>query len=479
MTFRKTLIAAMVASAAGGAHAVPALNGATALSAPAAVGTNETTQPFALANNYVQELVTDVAYMDGYFGPGGYPSTFRNFDMIGFGGASNQFIYIPHEVGTGGGVTRYNRDNGDAALLLIGNNSGVFESNPAVWNPLNDDFGGVDPAVTTPSGTLVVAEEWSGNGRMFELLNPTTATGTADANWRWLSNLPAVSHEGVKFDSGGNMYFIDENNSGSLYKFVPTAAGDYSAGQTFVLVDNDYAGNANENWNSAANLAQDRTGAATWVALTDAAGNALTLADPFDFSGDGDHRAGRFAADELNATPFGRPEDLELGVLGNGNEVLYLATTSEQVVYSFELNPNGLDVITREFLTSGTLDHFGNPIGVSCNAAVYGLCSPDNLALDADGNVYVIEDQGIGDIWQAIDADMDGIADVVGLLASLGPFGSEPTGFIMDPNDPNVFYVNIQHPNSGNDALWKISYVPTPPAALLLLAGVPLLRRKR
>ena len=66
---------------------------------------------------------------------------------------------------------------------------------------------------------------------------------------------------------------------------------------------------------------------------------------------------GRFAADELGATPFGRPEDLEIGVLANGKEVLHLATTSEQKVYSFEL-VNDMDVITREFLTAtGTVDY--------------------------------------------------------------------------------------------------------------------------
>ena len=479
MYFKKSLIAAIVTAAAGSAHAVPALTGTNALTAPAsAANTNESTNPFLLANGWKQELVVDVNTLDAQFTAAGdtYPATFRNWDMIDFGGASSEFIYIPHEVGAGGGVTRYNRTSGDAALLLVGNNSGSFESDPAAWNPQSDDFGGVDPAVTTPAGTLVVAEEWSGNGRMFELLNPTTATGAGDASWRWLSNLPAVSHEGVKFDSTGNMYFIDENNSGSVYKFVPTTAGDYSAGQTFVLRDTDAVDSeAAGNWNS---VSYDRTGSALWVALTDANGMALTATDPFDFSGDGNNRKGRFAADELGATPFGRPEDLEIGVLANGKEVLYLATTSEQKVYSFEL-VNDMDVITREFLTAtGTVDYSGNPIGVSCNASSYGLCSPDNLAVDAEGNLYIIEDQAIGDIWQAIDNDRDGVADVVGLLASLGPFGSEPTGFIMDPNDAQTFYVNIQHPTSGNDALWKLSYVPTPSAALLLLAGLPLLRRR-
>ena len=34
------------------------------------------------------------------------------------------------------------------------------------------DFGALDPATWTPANTLLVAEEWSGEGRMFEVMNP-------------------------------------------------------------------------------------------------------------------------------------------------------------------------------------------------------------------------------------------------------------------------------------------------------------------
>ena len=57
--------------------------------------------------------------------------------------------------------------------------------------------------------------------------------------------VPRTSHEGIQFDKAGNMYFIDELNGGSLYKFTSAAtvaakiksgkADYFAAGQTFVL----------------------------------------------------------------------------------------------------------------------------------------------------------------------------------------------------------------------------------------------------
>ena len=68
----------------------------------------------------------------------------------------------------------------------------------------------------TPTGSLPTAEEWASGGRIFEQLNPETVTSPADAEWQWLSNIPAVSHEDVKFDRAANIHFVDENSSGFL-----------------------------------------------------------------------------------------------------------------------------------------------------------------------------------------------------------------------------------------------------------------------
>ena len=77
--------------------------------------------------------------------------------------------------------------------------------------------------------------------------------------------IPRVSHEGIQFDSDLNMYFIDELNGGSLYKYAPAAswgeiksgrAGYFDAGQTFVLRVGD-------------GTTPNATGAYTWVPITD------------------------------------------------------------------------------------------------------------------------------------------------------------------------------------------------------------------
>lgn len=266
----------------------------------------------------------------------------------------------------------------------------------------------------------------------------------------WQSSIPAVAHEGLRFDSSGVLYFIDEDNSGSIYKFVPLKAGKLDRGQSFVLKVDAFTGNPAQNWNSATNIATVRSGPATWVPMTDELGNALTVADPFAFV---TTTGGRSAADELGGTPFGRPEDMDVGVLANGNEVVYCAITSENLVIAIELVSDAMAIV-HDFVRSTvtTNEATGNPVG----GGSAGFNSPDNLAVGHDGTVYVIEDSNPGDIWRARDANDDGVAESVGRWASLGVSGSEPSGMIADPNDPSRFFVVVQHPSSNNDAIWEI-----------------------
>lgn len=454
---KRIVLAAAVAAVSSNAHALEPF---TPLTASATLGnTSENTNPFLLPSGWLQTEVTDVGAMNGLFG-GAYPTTFRAWDMLDIGGATKQFVYLPHEVQTGAGVTRYDRDAGTAVILIQGNNSGTFDANPADgWSHQADDFGAFDPAVLTPSNSLLVAEEWSGNGRIFELTNPETATSPVDASWRWLSKVPSVSHEGLKFDAAGNLYFIDEWNSGSIYKYVPKVPGDLSVGQTFVLRDDDGLHDAALNYNQAPNtVLANRTGPATWVPMTDADGNPLTTQDPFVYTFNQATRGGLLAADELGGTPYGRPEDLIRSTLANGHEVIYVATTSEQAVYSIELNPNEdgntTDAYVRVFAQGGVTVNSAGAVVPAGAQGTYGLGSPDNLAIDADGQILINEDQNPGDIWAATDANGDGVAEKIDLWTSLGPFGSEPTGVIKDPR--GGFLVNVQHPSSNNDALWSL-----------------------
>jgi secreted PhoX family phosphatase len=106
-----------------------------------------------------------------------------------------------------------------------------------------------------------------------------------------------------------------------------------------------------------------------------------------------------------------------------------------------------------------------NTIDLATGTAVgSALASPDNLALDNDGNIYVVEDRNGGsddDIWFAKDLNQDGdlldAGEGIGRWATNGTVGSEFSGLYFDPFDDNRAWVNIQHPASDNDRTIEIS----------------------
>jgi Bacterial protein of unknown function (DUF839) len=265
-----------------------------------------------------------------------------------------------------------------------------------------------------------------------------------------LSKVPAVSHEGLRFDKAGVLYFIDESNTGSIYKYVPTVSGNLGNGQSFVLRVTAYTGNVTLDWNS--NLTSPRVGAATWVPITDVNGTKLTSADPFQFNS-AISTGGRAAADEVFGTPYGRPEDVVMSTDKDGREVLYFAATSEHAVYAVTLlNKDNADV--KIFCDRNTIDiATGLPVGGN-------FTNPDNVAVDFEGTIYVVEDQPppVADIWQAVDADNNGVADYLARWLGLGASGSEPTGLFFSPNTLTRAIVSIQHPDSGNDAIFEINF---------------------
>lgn len=386
------------------------------------------------------------------------------FDMLAFDDTGEN-IFIPHESPFGAGVTRYDIDGDFAETLFAGDQQGVNGN----WA---NDYGAFDPATYTPTGTLLLGEEWAGEGRIIEVLNPHAPVAAIQR--RELTSIPNVSHEGLRFSADGKtLYFVDEDNSGSIYKFVMRRFGDYERGQVFVLRVNDFAGDAAAAYNAAANATAVRVGRATWVPMTDAGGTPLTTIDPFANHGGPDARSGRFAADELGGTPYGRPEDVEIGRLQNGREVLYFAATSEQAVYAIEL-VNDRHATVRLAAKEGT-----TPKNLGFPATSGVLNSPDNLAQDALGNIYVIEDAPNGsavggDIWFMRDADTDGVAESLDHFMTLQVAGSEATGMIFNPTKPTQFVVAVQHPNSTDlglvpngfgDAIWSfdLAHIVAPP----------------
>ena len=387
------------------------------------------------------------------------------FDMIAYDDTGT-FIFIPHETPFGAGVSRHNIVTRTTEVLFRGDGRGAANN----WT---NDYGAFDPCRFTPNGTLFLAEEWAGEGRVIEVLNPFAAP--AEIMIRELNSIANVAHEGINFSvkDDRTIYYIDEWNSGSIYKFVMKRKGDYTQGQTFVLRVDAFNGNAAADYNAPANLGQPRTGAATWVPLTDSNGVPLPgIRDPFRNGpsidpGNPAALGGRGAADDVKGTPYGRPEDVEVARLRNGNEVVYIAMTSENAVYGVEILS---ETKARVFVFASQA---GTPKNLGAAATTGVLNSPDNLAQDALGNIYVIEDAPNasnigGDIWFIRDANNDGVAESLDHFMSIRADGSEATGMIFNPKVPTQFVIAVQHPDSTDlavvpdglgDAVWAFDLV--------------------
>ena len=339
-----------------------------------------------------------------------------------------------------------------------------------IWQSLVfEDHTSFDPSFWTPWGTFVTGEEsWctsqtgcasSIHGRLFELKNPLDApaiTGplTAESNdgadFVHQNVIPRTSHEGIQWDKHGNMYFIDELNGGNIYKY--TSAADFAkvknghedyfaAGRTFVLRVGDGS-------------TPNATGSYLWIPITDDNGaplpGALTITDPNGVTSVDARNTTNLTA--FKGTDYQRPEDLLIQTLG-GRQYLYMTTTTTNQVFRLDLQNQEIAI----FANRQTID-LATEVAVGS-----ALANVDNLAIDAEGNVYIVEDFGGGegdDIWLAKDLNNDGDltdpGEGLGRWASNGTEGSEFTGLYFDPFDKRRAWVNIQHPDSGNDRTIEI-----------------------
>lgn len=371
------------------------------------------------------------------------------------GPQKGRYLFTPFESGQSG-IQRTD--------LLTGETETIF------YSVEPGDFVRWDASYWTPWGTYITAEEeWCSAltgcttnpyGRLFELTNPITAPGitepvtstsNAGAELHHRNIIPRVSHEGIQFDKNLNMYFIDELNGGSLYKYTSAAnwgeiksgrASYFDAGQTFVL----RVGNG---------LTPNATGSYTWVPLTDRVGNplpgTLVITDPNGVTSLDARNTTDLPA--FKGTDYQRPEDMQIQTV-KGVERLYVTTTTTNETYVLNLKT---DTITM-FANRATTD-------LATGAAVgSAYASPDNLAMDHEGNIYIIEDRNGGvdnDIWFAQDLNKDGdlldAGEGIGRWASNGTVGSEFSGLYFDPTDKRRAWVNIQHPDSDNDRTIEIT----------------------
>jgi uncharacterized protein len=411
----------------------------TPLNGSTPVGSLPETAPFTLSNPAFTQQAVVINNSPTNYGD--------NWDMIDTnrtGPDAGRYLFTPYETGSAG-VMRLDTLTNTAQTIVAPGTQGFVSGDASRW---------------TPWGSYLTAEEsWgtgSTKGRLFEVTNPLAAVGSVNFVNRTTA-LPNISHEGLAFDNSNNLYFIDEVDGGAVYKFTstnPNAANGndfFAAGQTFALKAD-----------------VGKTGAFSWAALTDVSGTLLAATASSDLASSSFD--GRKAADLVSATNYNRPEDLDMQHSANG-EILYVATTTDHEVYAVNLTTNSVSL----FANRSTIDL---ATGLAVGSA---FTNPDNIAIDADGNIYVVEDQpgGNADIWFGKDLNKDGdLTDSGEGLArwmSLSTKGSEPTGLYFDVFNPSVAYINVQHADSDKDTLMKITSpapVPLPAAVWMLGSGL-------
>ena len=204
---------------------------------------------------------------------------------------------------------------------------------------------------------------------------------------------------------------------------MPAKRGDLSDGQLYALKITGLS-DADQKWSEA--TFNNKVGAFEWVALD--MNQVVVDADA--------------AANAVNATEFGRPEDVE--VIGR---TLYVATTSEDRVVAIDLNKN----VLTSFVAAGL-----NVPVENRTAGITGFNSPDNLAQGPDGRLWIVEDNFASDIYVA-GKDKGGTAETVELFASLKDPGAEISGIYFG-KDPKTLLFSVQHPDKPlADGTWKIS----------------------
>ena len=267
----------------------------------------------------------------------------------------------------------------------------------------------------TPRNTIMVCEEITNSidvnadsyediGWIIEI-DPTTRTvinqdgiGGADKLWA----MGHQAHENVTITPNQTVAYwgADNASNGFLYKFVPVVAGNFSAGNLYVLKTTGL-------------------GAGTWETVTN-----TTKAE----------RNNTIAASiTAGGYNFNRIEDVEVGPDGK----VYFASTATGRV--FRLTDNGTTISNLEVFVDKTL------FNVDGNSVQFEW--PDNLAFDGEGNLWVLQDGGDNHVW--VVAPTHTAANPAIRVFGNTPTGSEPTGITFSP-DYNFLFISMQHPSASN-----------------------------
>lgn len=372
-------------------------------------------QPWIIPDGFTQYVVSDESDLNIY--PGGSDDWHDMNTVNETGKDAGRYLYRTHEVRSG---AQYGTPPNGAVSVVD------LETGKASVIAQDISYDALDGIRWTPWGTVLFAEEIT-RGRLLEIVLAKNDPMTAAAAVIDRPMLGRIAHEGIEVGPDGSVYVIDEFNGGSIYRFVPDRYGDLSSGQLYALQIQGIS-DAEQEWAAYDAVANPHTGSFAWVALD----MAQVQIDA------------RVAADDVHATEYGRPEDLEM--IG---QVLYVANTTEDRVLAIDLKK----MTITSFVQAGV-----NVAVENRSLQVTGFNNPDNLASSPNGDLVIIEDNVPSDIWFAAkDGDHDGYADDVFLFASLTDPSAEGTGIYWG-KDPDTMFVNIQHSAAPDgDGTWAIT----------------------
>jgi secreted PhoX family phosphatase len=318
-----------------------------------------------------------------------------------------RYLFRTHELGSNGGVSVTDLFTG--ATHIVARRADWERFDGIAWTPWGTLLAGEE---TRPSALKDPEVPNAVGGHVYEI-DPSSG------GVRVLAAVGARAHEGIRLDRNGNLYGISEASPGFIYRFVPERYGDLTRGTLYALRIVEDLG--------------DRTGWGEWVALD---------GDPARLDSDQE-------ALDKGATAYARPEDVEIGTSSGddrrGNHTLYVAITSENRVLAIHLAPEAPGRPGQVFVSD-----YVRP-GVNATAE---FSSPDNLALDQAGNLYITEDPGGSsangktqgdDVWFApFNPASARQAQSILRFLSITDCDAEPTGVYVSPSGKTLF-LDIQH----------------------------------
>lgn len=392
------------------------------------------------------------------------------------GSSTNGWLFVNHEttdsntfLGDGGGATTF-------PVTKVGNSwfpTGPFKHMGFghLGGTINNCAGS---SAILANGNVLTAEEFAPTSNSAIFNNGAGIRDTSDfggykkyLNYGWMVEcnvqgdtairksfqMGRYSHEAaLVMPDGRTLYLTDDNSGGCFFKFVANTFGDYSAGQLFAYKQVGSSG--------------------TWL--------------PMPMNRDSLNNS-RSVAQRLGATIFNRLEDIDM----DANGMIYIAETgADSVNLSSSINNGGVvaNHLVPLSIGSGVYDDpYGrvlkfDPSTLGITVLIQGgtsadgktnFASVDNLAIDKVRNIIYLQEDLIGNtrgrLPSFITSSAAYICEVYALSLSVPnptvndlkrfavfPKGSEATGGYFTP-DFNTFFIDVQHPASGNGAPFNVS----------------------